>query len=120
MNINARILSNAIEFAAKTKNTDKNFFLAAIALRKDGTWVWSTNSTVMESPMPSAHAEARVLKKAGQGAIIWVARVLKDRKTWAMARPCRTCSALIHNRLVSKVYYTIGPNEYGVYLPQER
>ena len=117
MNINMRILSNAAEFAAKTKNTEKNFFLAAIALRRDGAWIYSTNQTVVEAQMPSAHAEARALKKAGKGSILWVARVLKDKKTWALAKPCRTCVALIQNKHVSKVYYTIGPNEFGVYIP---
>lgn len=117
MNINIRILSNAAEIAANSKNTDKNFFLAAIALRADGAWVMATNQTAHDAQRPCAHAEARALKKAGKGCILWVARVLKDKKTWAMAKPCSKCQALLQNKRVNKVYYTIGPNEYGTYYP---
>ena len=95
MNINLRILSNAAEIAANSKSTKKNFFLAAIALRKDGAWVTSTNQTASDSQMFCAHAEARALKKAGKGCTLWVARVLKDKKTWAMAKPCEKCEALL-------------------------
>lgn len=114
-----RKLNWAAKIAAESKDQNKNFFLACVALREDGTYVHSTNNTVIQEKTPSAHAEARVLRKAGVGAILWVARVLKDRQTWATARPCERCQALIINKGVKKVYYTIGPDEYGVWIPSE-
>lgn len=110
-----KMLNKAALLAASNKN-DINFYLAAVALRKDGTLVCSVNNMVRQ-PTPSAHAEARVLRKAGAGSILWVSRVLKDGVTWAKAAPCKTCRTLINNKLVSKVYYTIGPNEFGVWKP---
>jgi len=96
--------------------TDKNFFIGCIALRKDGAEVRSRNSRVKD-PNINGHAETKVLKKAGYGATLWVARVLKNGKTWAMAKPCPKCQALIRNKGVKRVYYTIGPGEYGVWDP---
>lgn len=113
-------LHRAAWLAANSKVRDKNYFLACLALRKDGVMVHSTNSTVAENPTPSAHAESRCLRKTGSEAILWVARVLKDRKTWAMAKPCRHCRSLILNKNVKRVYYTIGPNEYGIWNPGDQ
>ena len=63
--------------------------------------------------MHSAHAEHRVLKKAGKGPILYVARI--DRYGhWAMAKPCNLCQTLIKNRRVKRVYYTITKDEWGV------
>ena len=112
------ILNRAARIAANSKDENKSFFLACIALRKDGAFVHSTNNTIVEHQTPSAHAEARVLKKAGYGSILWVVRVLKDKKTWAAAAPCDKCRALIINKGVSRVYYTIGPMEVGIWDPQ--
>lgn len=111
------MLHKAAKLAAEDSNPRKNFLLGAIALRRDGATVFSCNSTVPEHPTPSAHAEVRVLRKSGSKAILWVARVLKDRKTWAMARPCKLCRASLINKEAIRVYYTIGPNEYGVWEP---
>ena len=112
-----RMLIEAAKMALETKQQDKNFLLGCIALRKDGAFVRSTNSTV-RVPNLNAHAESRVLRKAGHGAILWVARVLRD-GSWALAKPCGGCRLLIRNRGVKKVYYTNGPNEYGVWNPYE-
>ena len=96
-------------------NLEKNFLVGCIALRRDGVEVQSTNSRV-QIPHPQAHAEARVLKKAGLGAILYVARVTRDKK-WCMAKPCASCQNLIRSRRVKRVVYTIGPNEFGVWIP---
>lgn len=111
------MLSKAAALAASSKDTEKNFFLASIALREDGVYVHSTNSTVVDRKQPSAHAEARVLRKAGYGAVLWVARIRKKDGEWAIARPCKTCQALIENKGVKKVYYTIAPGEWGTWTP---
>lgn len=94
-------------------NKKKNYLIAAIAQRTDGAIVISQNSQTKE-PEPNAHAEVRVLKKADIGCTLYVARVLRD-GTWAMAKPCNKCQTRIRNRGVKRVYYTIGPDEWGVW-----
>jgi tRNA(Arg) A34 adenosine deaminase TadA len=101
----------------------KDYSLACIAIRNDGVLVKSINGTVprtlktlKKTALPSAHAEVRVLKKAGKGAILYVARVWRN-GDWALSRPCATCRAMIKNRNVKIVYYTIGPSEWGVWIP---
>ena len=109
------MLQQAAILAASSKDK-KNFFLGSIAVRKDGLLVQATNLTSPENKTPTAHAEVRALKKAGWGATLWVARVTKE-GVWALARPCPTCQAFIENKGVKKVYYTIGPNEWGIWRP---
>lgn len=99
-----KMLNKAVALAIKG-NWEKNYLLGAIALRKDGVYVYSKNSLV-QTPSPTGHAEARILKKAGTGAILWVARVYRD-GGWAMAKPCTTCQTLIKNKGVKRVYYPI-------------
>lgn len=107
----------AAQIAKETKNEEKNFLLGCIALRKDGAYVYSINETVSQEKTPSAHAEFRALRKAGHGSILWVARILKN-GTWAMAKPCQSCATLIINKKVEKVYYTVSPGKYGIWLPR--
>jgi len=125
MNKIESILHLAARFA-EAGDEERSFKLAAIAQRSDGALVVSPNGAVRisQTPViklrePSAHAEARVLRKAGYGAILFVARIHKDGR-WALARPCATCQARIKNQKVSKVYYTIGPGEYGVWTPNKQ
>lgn len=94
----------------------KQFLLAAVVERDDGAIVVSSN-IITQNPMPSAHAEARVLKKSDANCILYVARVLRN-GDWAMSKPCPGCQNLIRSRRVSKVYYTIGVNEYGIWYPK--
>jgi len=108
-------LEDAAKLAANSRQNDKHFLLGCIAERQDGTLVKSTNAEV-RTPSASAHAEARSLRKAGFGAILWVARVLRD-GSWAMAKPCKHCETLIINKGVKKVYYTTGPNSWESWDP---
>lgn len=114
-----RLLHQAARLAASCKENNKNFYLGCIAVRADGAVVRSRNSASTRHKAPSAHAEARALRKTDWGSSIWVARVLKDGKTWACARPCATCRTLILNKGIKKVYYTIGPNEWGLWEPEK-
>lgn len=91
--------------------------MACVARRKDGALVVAVNAKT-NSRTPPAHAEARVLRKAGHGSILWVARIDAN-EDWAMARPCPDCQILIRAREVKKVYYTISPGEYGIWYPQK-
>lgn len=115
MNINEKRLHQAAELAGDSRD-DKNYYLGCIGIRHDNVLVKSVNHFHSGQQVPDHHAEARVLKKAGYGAILYVARVLKcDKVTWANARPCTTCRNIIKSRGVKKVYYTVGPSEYGVW-----
>jgi tRNA(Arg) A34 adenosine deaminase TadA len=108
-----KLLHKAAAFA-KTSKDKKNFYLCAIAERRDGIYVISNNSIVCE-PSPPGHCEAKVLKKAGKGSILWVARIARGTKLWALSRPCSFCQTLIRNKRVERVYYTIEPGVYGVW-----
>lgn len=107
-----------LDLAAKIalgKSDNKHFLLGAVAERNDGAIVISTNVRTPDANH-GAHAETRILKKAGAGATIWLARI--DRKgQWAMSRPCHRCQILLKNKRVRRVYYTISPGEYGVLEP---
>ena len=96
----------------------KNFLLAAVIKRADGAIVVSQNISTKE-PDPTTHAEARALRKADAGCTLYVARVIRTGGVWANAKPCKKCQALIRNRGVKKVIYTIGPGEYGVWHVKE-
>lgn len=106
-----KLLHEALKLAA-TGNRKKNHLLAAIAIRQDGTIVSSRNG-MTQVPRPSAHAEARVLKKAGHGSVLYVAKISKKGEP-GLAKPCANCMSLIKNKKVKRVYYTIGPDEFGV------
>ncbi len=98
---------------AKSNTQAKSFLFGIVAERADGAVVISTNVRT-QHPMPAAHAERRVLSKSGFGATLWIARI--DRfGNWAIAKPCKNCQTYIKNKGVKKVFYTIGPNEYGVW-----
>jgi tRNA(Arg) A34 adenosine deaminase TadA len=108
-------IAAAVAFGNQSKNPflRKDYLLAAVIQRRDGAIVVSTNS-LSHLPTPSGHAEARAIRKADVGCVLYVARVTRDGQ-WAMSKPCKHCQALIRNRGIRKVYYTIGPNEYGIW-----
>jgi tRNA(Arg) A34 adenosine deaminase TadA len=112
-----RLLDVAAALALAEKGR-KNFRLGAVIKRLDGAIVTATNHHT-KFPNPSAHAEARALRKADWGCVLYVARVTAD-GGWALSKPCKRCQAIIRNRGVKKVYYTIGPNEYGVWYPKQK
>jgi tRNA(Arg) A34 adenosine deaminase TadA len=94
----------------------QGFYLAAIGVRRDGAIVRATNKALRDgssNPIPSTHAEARLCRKLDAGADVYVARVTRD-GSWAMSRPCEGCQSALRARRVRRVYYTIGPGEYGV------
>lgn len=107
-----------LELATKialNNRSAKTFLFGVVAERTDGAVVVSTNIRT-QFPEPSAHAEYRLLRKCDWGCTMWIARVDREGR-WAMAKPCRWCHTLIKNKGVKRVYYTIGPEEYGVWKP---
>lgn len=105
-----------LELAARVAaggDMKRTFRLGAVAIRDDGAIVVSVNGATKE-PNDRAHAEAKVLRKAGKNSTLYVARVLKSNGEIALAKPCSQCMAKIRNAGVKKVFYTISENEYGV------
>lgn len=106
-----RMLERACGVALNGQQSRK-YFLGAIGLRKDGAIVTATNGGTKGERTPTAHAEYRLSRKLDSGAVVYVARVLKNSAV-ALARPCMGCQIAMRNRGVSKCYYTISENEYG-------
>lgn len=119
------LLHQAAEIARPSIQKDyRDFWLGAIGLREDGVMVSSKNGaasfrTEIKSYqlLPTSHAEGRVLRKHGRGGVIYVARVSKKDGSLAMARPCGMCQVKLRAAKVSKVYYTINNNTYGIWYP---
>lgn len=65
--------------------------------------------------LPASHAEGRVLRKLGKGGTIFVSRVQKKDGSLAMAMPCPMCQIRIKSFKAIKVYYTINPDQYGIW-----
>lgn len=105
------VLTMAAEYAALREDR-RSYLLGAVGLRADGRIVHSCNGS---TPLPdrTQHAEYRLSRKLDKGSEVYVSRVLKD--GWiTMARPCAACLKALGSKGVSRVYYTIDMNEYGV------
>jgi hypothetical protein len=87
--------------------------VAAVGKRTDGTLVQAWN-VPSQGPNPDCHAEARLARKLDVGSIVYVARTRRDNGKLAMAKPCKGCYLAMKHRGVSKCFYTISENEYGV------
>jgi pyrimidine deaminase RibD-like protein len=109
-------LNLAAKYALKGE-VERSYYLACVVKRSDGAITASYNER-NKVPIHSGHAEARAIRKADKGATIYVARITRS-GNWANARPCKKCQALIRNACISKVYYTISPNEYKVWNPSK-
>lgn len=105
------------------------FWLGCIGIRKDGAVVSSRNGSihnmfsndivdVKSERSCEYHAEGRALRKMDRGGILYVSRVSRKNKAFAMARPCPLCQARIRAKKIEKVYYSISNNQYGIYYPQ--
>lgn len=121
------LLISASQVAVPNDGMDKrNFWLGAIGIRHDGVSVSSKNGASAFSVSvetyhltPNSHAEGRVLRKLGKYGIVYVARVLRQDRSLAMARPCSMCQIRLRAYNVRKVYYTIDNNHYGIWYPDK-
>jgi len=105
-----------LRIAAKVaciRNDRRAFRLGAVAVRSDGALVAAYNGAA-KTPSPSAHAEARVVRKLDQGAYVYIARVARGTGELANAKPCKNCERALRRARVKKAFYTVGPSEYGV------
>lgn len=107
------MLSAAATIAAKLTAFDRRtYLLGAIGIRNDDVLVTSKNIAAT-SLVPGHHAEARLARKLTPGSTVWVARV-RPGGMWAIAKPCAGCELRLRAAGVSRVVYTIAPNEWGV------
>jgi len=112
------LLEIASQVADLSTDRCRKAFIGAVSIRKDGTLVRSRNGSTPrpEGISPSAHAEARVLRKSGYGATVYVSRVKKD-GSLGMAKPCSNCMAALKAMRVEMVYWSIDNNEWGACRP---
>jgi tRNA(Arg) A34 adenosine deaminase TadA len=101
---------------AKGGTEERNYRIGCVGIRTDGAIVVAPN-LLTKKPEHTAHAEYRTLSKSDAGVTLYVARIHRD-DTIALAKPCVKCQALIRNRRVKRVFYTISPEEYGVWDPK--
>jgi tRNA(Arg) A34 adenosine deaminase TadA len=106
------IAINAIDYDACYR---KNHNFGVVAIRKDGSIAMS-NNILTQNPHPAAHAEKRILAKAGFGATLYLVRVKRD-NSWGLAKPCKHCQTLIKNKKVEKVVYSVDNNQYCIWYP---
>lgn len=106
-----RYFREAKEIATKGSKI-RQHRIGAIGIRRDGVIVKS-NNLPNRAPEPTAHAEHRLMKKMGYGGVVYVVRVLRNGML-TMAKPCKTCEAVMRFSGISKVYYSITSTEYGV------
>lgn len=96
----------------------RGFQLGAIGITPEGRIYHAKNLPLIVSenyfrPIPSAHAEFKLARALPRGSVVYVVRLLKNGEH-AMARPCPSCMTALAHRAVKKIYYTIGPGEWGV------
>jgi len=111
------LLEIAGEVADLTSDTSRKAFIGAVAIRRDGVMVHSRNG-ITPRPVgksPSSH-EARILRKSGNGAVVYVARLKRD-GSYGMAKPCVYCMNALRARGVDMVYWTISNNDWEACRP---
>jgi tRNA(Arg) A34 adenosine deaminase TadA len=108
-----KMLQMAAETAISRHHDPRTFLLGAVGVRNDGVIVSSRNIAATDCA-PQHHAETRLARKLTPNSTVWVARVAKGTGGWAMARPCAGCERRLRVAGVTKVVYTIAPNEWGI------
>jgi len=111
-----KMLQLAADAALQGRNRsddNRTFWLGAMGLRNDGVLVSSRNIAAPDCA-PRHHAETRLVRKLTHGSVVWVARVAKGTGDWALAKPCPGCERRLRGVGVTKVVYTIDPNEWGI------
>lgn len=113
-----KMLAEAAIIAIGSKSLDRGsdprtFLLGAVGLRNDGVFVSARNISAPDCA-PYHHAETRLVRKMTPGSTVWVARVTRKDGKWAMAKPCTGCEIRLRAAGVTRVVYTIAPNEWGV------
>jgi tRNA(Arg) A34 adenosine deaminase TadA len=106
-----KYLHLAGEVGQKRDDDLRQYAIGAVAIRPDGVIVSSRNQAARKIS-PTAHAEYRVLRKAGTGSVVYVCRVRGD-GSYALARPCPRCEAALRTRRVTRCHYSIDNSSFG-------
>jgi hypothetical protein len=126
------MLALALKVAMPTDiNDPRSYLLGTIGERSDGATVFSKNGAVFSTTaenyqrIPSSHAEVRTVAKMDHGGVLYVGRISRILLTskspelvGSMARPCPICQKFIKAKKISKVFYTIDHNHYGIFYPK--
>lgn len=102
---------------------ERTYCLGAIGIRSDGVLVRSRNGNSFSTKTDKfiknihSHAEGRLIRKLNINSIIYIARITRE-NAFACAKPCSGCSNIIKANRISKVYYTIDNNRYGLWIPK--
>ena len=110
--MNTRKLLKIAAKISRIKVDNRNFCLGAVAIRNDDVIVYAYNGNA-KTPERKAHCEARLARKLDKGSIVYLARTNASNE-WANSKPCLSCENILRRRKVKRIYYTIGPNEWGV------
>ena len=105
-------LHRAGNAALRYRKDRRSYAVGALAIRADGASTSSRNEAAT-TPQRTAHAEYRVLRKAGLGAVLYVSRIRRD-GSFGVARPCSSCMSVMHSHKVRRCYYSISDTVYGV------
>ena len=105
-------ICKGVAISGDCKEAQRRYRLGAVGIRTDGAIVVASNIST-RTPSPPAHAEARLTKKLNNRSIVYVVRINKS-KHLANARPCKNCITTMRLRGISRCYYSISENEYGV------
>lgn len=98
---------------AQSKDDERSFLLGAIGIRADGVMVSALNGP-SQYPNRVAHAEARLARKLTPNSEVYVVRVRLIDGQFGMARPCEACQKILRTKGIKRVYYSIGPDEFGI------
>ena len=104
--------------AAVSKIDRRQFLIGSCATRNDSKIVTASNGPTFDQH-PAAHAEARLCRKLDFGATVYVVRIAKGNGDYVMSRPCATCRISLAALRVKRVYYSIDPNQYGIWYPDK-
>lgn len=114
MNLSIRLLNIAhgIALARLEGGHRQPFKFGAVGIRgSDGAIVASFNGNPKEVEWQH-HAESRLCRKLTPGSVVAVVRI-HSTGLWTMARPCPSCQRCMKRVGVKKVFYSIGPDEFG-------
>lgn len=118
------LLRQAAKYSISKSKDKRVYLIGAVGIREDGRMVHARNEAILDTEtfyvykrFPESHAEARLTRKLGFGATVYVARTSRRDGTLVMARPCECCRKILKSCRVERVFYTINENEWGVWNP---
>lgn len=106
-------MAHGVALARMAAGHRQPFRFGCVGLRVDGKLVSSFNASAIWQAEWKHHAESRLCRKLTVDSIVAVVRIGID-GNWLMARPCDNCQTCMKRIGVKKVFYSIGPDEFGI------